>query len=199
MAKRSKAHGGIQGAIVGNVFGTGEDRTVLPHVARQQLDKHYETPSIQDMLQYFNGSKQELAEKLSGTTDKKSRAYKNARDDINRWLRDPSKKSARKIGKETKAKFDVLIDPKDKANFTRNPSHDMHITIHGMIGYAGNIRIRTLSFSIGKEMFNQIMQKAVDNPSGAYRDLMSIYFEVPVGSETPITVYSDPPPIITFS
>lgn len=189
MAKRYR----VQGKIVRNDFGTGEDREVLPRVAQQQLNKLYDTPSIQDMLQYVNGSKKDLAERLSGTNDTKSRAYKNARDDISRWLR-----GARKPGKDTKVKFDSIVE-KDRLNFTRNPSHDMRISINGTIGYADNIRTRTLNFTIRAEVFNQIMEEALTNPSRAYRDLMSEYFEQPLGTDTPITVYGGSDLTITIN
>jgi|SRR5579875_244087 hypothetical protein len=172
---------------------TTEDTVVLAAKAREELEQRYRTPSIQDLLQFYNGNKRELVAALAGTNNPKDTAYRTMQRNVNRWLQGTRSPSA-----STKARFDALV-AHSKATFAAPPSGSVHATIRGTIGYDDNVRYRTLSFNIPAHLFIPIMQKAASGDShGAYADLMSIYFERSLGEKTPITVYGDESLSITF-
>jgi len=70
---RAQLHAGLDGALFNGVPGGGDVDAVIEHVGRDRL-----------------------LQAMSGTTDKRSREWKNARDNLSRWrrgARTPSKES----------------------------------------------------------------------------------------------------------
>ncbi|HLV98527.1 MAG TPA: hypothetical protein VKT82_07585 [Ktedonobacterales bacterium] len=81
-------------------------RAEMTERVRDLLDAHFlPTNALQQALGVF--SKQQVAERLAGTTDRKSKAYKAARRNVERWTTTGAEK--RKPGKAAQAKLvDIL-------------------------------------------------------------------------------------------
>jgi hypothetical protein len=176
---------------------TGEDTTALPAEAKRVEDSLYRTPRISDMLMMFNGSKKDLISAI--VADKVERNEKGANKEsvtrsVNRWLAfesgTPGKQARNPLAsKGTRGLFDRLTEKQDMKGAFSTPPGDMSVTIKGDIGYAEDVRYRTISFTVPQDLVADILAKSKEDPSAGYRDLMSAYFRIPQGQPTPITVY----------
>jgi hypothetical protein len=124
---------------------TAEDTTALPDETRRALELYALEMGgvrVSDLLMEYHGSKSALATALSGSTDKKSNAYKSQMRSINRWLAyeagSKDKQARNPNAKATQEKLRVALAAK-------RPPPQMNITITGWIGYDDKFYYRTIS------------------------------------------------------
>lgn len=136
----------------------------------------------------------EMALALSGSEDKKSKAYKAAQRNVQRYkdgTRKPSKKTLEKIFPAVR---DLLDTKPGKVARLAGPGV---ITISGSIGYSADVRKRIIQGSLGAEKMRDFLKAGADEDYGTAEDIvMAAYFKTPSGpgmtvADASATVYLD--------